>query len=141
MIPRLERSFGRMLQLHAQIRQHHERLSQAGFAPTGEEFEVSPPGATLAVRSDLASLRTLIDAIRQELLDLSQVGCVVKSIDSGLVDWHASLDGRDIYLCWKLGEKKVAYWHEIEAGYAGRRPVSELKVSTDGYASENRPGD
>ena len=126
MIPDLEQSFGRMLQLHAQIRGAHQRLADSGFAPADEDFELAPVGAPSGVKSDLATLRTLIDGLRQDVLDLSQRGCVVKSIDTGLVDWYAKLDGRDVFLCWRLGEKEVGFWHEIDAGFNGRRPISEL---------------
>ena len=134
MIPRLERTFGRLLQLHAQIRETHERLSVAGFAPEDEDFDLSPAGSPAHVLNDLASLRTLIDGLRHDVSDLAEAGCLVKSVDTGLVDWYARLDGRDILLCWKLGEKSVAHWHELEAGFAGRQPVSVLTAVESGYS-------
>lgn len=133
-IPTLERTFGRLLQIHAQIRETHARLSDAGFAPTDEEFELDPQGASTTVRNDLASLRTLIDGLHEDVAGLAQAGCVVKSVDSGLVDWYAQLDGRDILLCWRLGEKSVEYWHEIDAGFSGRQPISVLTPTPEGYS-------
>ena len=126
MIPELETRFGRMLQLNAQIRDAYSRLNDAGFAPTEEDFDLAPDGAPPEVPADLAELRALIDALNADLEALQAEGCVVKDIGSGLVDWYARKDGRDVFLCWKLGEKSVAYWHELETGFAGRRPVSEL---------------
>jgi hypothetical protein len=43
--------------------------------------------------------------------------------DAGLVDFPGEMDGRSVYLCWRLGESAVEYWHELEAGYAGRQPL------------------
>lgn len=126
MIPRLEQVFGRMLQLHAQIREIHTRLAGTGFSPGSDEFDIAPAGAPPQVLSDLTSLRTLVDALKQDVLSLSESGCVVKGVDTGLVDWYARLRDRDVFLCWKLGEKSLGYWHEIEDGYAGRRPLSEF---------------
>ena len=51
---------------------------------------------------------------------------MVKHIERGLVDWYALKDGREILLCWKLGEKSVGYWHELDTGFAGRQSISLL---------------
>ena len=134
MIPTLEQTFGRLLQIHAQIRETHTRLTNAGFEPPDDEFELSPPGASMEVRNDLASLRTLIDGLRDDVIEMAQAGCVVKSIDSGLVDWYAELDGRDILSCWKLGEKSVEFWHEVESGFTGRQPITALLPTPAGYS-------
>lgn len=124
MIGWLEESMRRMLQLQAQVRGALGRLRQSGFAPDSDEFDLAPPEAGQEVRDDLATLRTLIDALRDDLQSLHDAGCVIKDIDSGLVDWYARKDGRDVFLCWKLGEKQVSHWHDLQAGFAGRRPVA-----------------
>jgi hypothetical protein len=54
---------------------------------------------------------------------IEALGCVVKDIDLGLVDFPAMRDDEPIYLCWKLGEPTVAYWHGIEEGFSGRRAL------------------
>jgi hypothetical protein len=54
---------------------------------------------------------------------LLATGVTLKDINSGLVDFLSRRDGRDVYLCWRYGEESVAYWHELEAGYAGRQPI------------------
>ena len=59
--------------------------------------------------------------------ELSEVGCELKDYQVGLIDFVGRHQSRDVYLCWKLGEDKIGYWHEINAGYAGRQPVSTLK--------------
>ncbi|MDH3315532.1 MAG: DUF2203 domain-containing protein [Gammaproteobacteria bacterium] len=126
MIPELESRFGRMLQLHAQIRAAYDRLENVGFAPEEEDFEIAPENADPEVTQDLAELRTLMNALRTDLEALHREGCIVKDIGSGLVDWYAQKDGREVFLCWKLGEKSVNFWHELESGFDGRQPVSEL---------------
>ena len=45
-------------------------------------------------------------------------------LDAGLVDFPGELEGRPIYLCWRLGEEAVMHWHELDAGFAGRRPIA-----------------
>lgn len=59
--------------------------------------------------------------------ELALEGCIVKDAKIGLVDFFSKFDGRDIFLCWKAGEKEISFWHEIEGGFSGRRHVSVLK--------------
>ena len=123
MIGMLEEHFGRMLQLQAQIRSTYARLDSAGHAPGDDSFEVAPAGVSTEVVGDLATLRTLVDALKVDVGALLESGCIVKDIDRGLIDWYAKVDGRDVFLCWKLGEKEVQFWHDLEAGFAGRHPI------------------
>ena len=53
-------------------------------------------------------------------------GALFKDINLGLLDFPALKDGREVYLCWKYGEGDIAFWHEIEAGYAGRRSIDSF---------------
>lgn len=65
----------------------------------------------------LTRLQALVDEICSE-------GCYLKDLESGLVDFPTLWEGREVYLCWKLGEAEVGHWHEIEAGFAGRRSLN-----------------
>lgn len=79
------------------------------------------------------SLRADIEAAARDiagyLSELEQVGCVFKGFDQGLVDFYGQLDGRDIFWCWRVGEEKIEYWHELEAGFAGRQSVDVALTS------------
>lgn len=55
--------------------------------------------------------------------ELEKVGCEVKDYRLGLVDFPALLEGREVYLCWQIGEECVAHWHETNTDYARRRPI------------------
>ena len=60
----------------------------------------------------------------QEAIErIQETGCVVKDLDEGLVDFPAIHKGEEVYLCWKLGEERIEYWHGIEEGFAGRKPL------------------
>lgn len=50
-------------------------------------------------------------------------GCELKDLEQGLVDFPSYREGQLVYLCWKRGEARIEYWHEIEAGFAGRQPL------------------
>jgi hypothetical protein len=58
--------------------------------------------------------------------ELAGVGCEMKDPQVGLIDFIGRHQGRDVYLCWKLGEDQIGYWHEIDAGFAGRQPIETL---------------
>src|SRR3954453_8847612 len=67
-----------------------------------------------------------IDKLHAYLDELTEIACELKDFQSGLVDFIGNHQGREVYLCWKLGEEKIAYFHELSAGVAGRIPVSKL---------------
>jgi hypothetical protein len=61
--------------------------------------------------------------LRQSMLELQEHGIVLRDLDRGLVDFPALREGREVYLCWEEGEPEIGYWHEPDAGFAGRRPL------------------
>lgn len=58
--------------------------------------------------------------------ELNDVGCELKDYQMGLVDFVGRHQARDVYLCWRLGEARINYWHELHTGFAGRQPISIL---------------
>lgn len=70
----------------------------------------------------------------EEYIDeLSRLGVELKGPD-GLCDFYSVMDGREIYLCWRLGEPEVAHWHELNAGVAGRQPLATAGAGAPGDA-------
>jgi hypothetical protein len=76
----------------------------------------------------------LLEQIRVELMQIQEMGIEVKTAD-GLVDFRALLGGRTVYLCWRYGEPSVSHWHELEAGFAGRRPIEDPDAFAPTYLS------
>lgn len=74
--------------------------------------------------SDKASA-VLVDfeTLRRNVKAVEGLGIELKDINTGLVDFLSQRDGRDVYLCWRFDEPKVAFWHDLEAGLAGRQPL------------------
>ncbi|MBS3131842.1 DUF2203 domain-containing protein [Candidatus Woesearchaeota archaeon] len=62
----------------------------------------------------------------RSLEELENMGCIVKDIDNGIVDFYYRFEDRDVFLCWKLGEKEVSHWHEVFAGFQSRQPILDL---------------
>ena len=68
-----------------------------------------------------------IDRLQELAEELQLVGVELKDYSTGLIDFPGKHRGKDVYLCWKLGEERIAYFHEIDAGFAGRLPVEKLE--------------
>jgi hypothetical protein len=79
------------------------------------------PPARLA-EVDAAVSRRATELARA-LEEIQALGVVVKDLDTGLVDFPSVRDGRDVLLCWRLGEDEVAFWHGYDDGFAGRQPI------------------
>ena len=65
----------------------------------------------------------LAGELRECVRRLVALGVVVKDLESGLVDFHAVRDGEDVLLCWRVGEDAVEWWHGVEDGFVGRKPI------------------
>ena len=77
--------------------------------------------------AELAAAAADVDAIARDLAQLvdqiAEHGAQVKDLEEGLIDFPALRDGETVLLCWKLGEGEIEYWHRVEDGFAGRRPL------------------
>lgn len=96
-------------------------------------------GGVLVDRDKYAGLKIDKENAIQELRDaLAQVeasGCLIKDLDVGLIDFPCLVDQREIYLCWKLGEQHIGFWHNTDEGFRGRKPID--KAWLDGRGGED----
>ena len=109
--------------LAQEVVERRERLAvlDVGRSPNGQKVyseEVAQIASELD--SDTQALQDFVDELRQ-------LGVEPKGALDGLVDFPAMLDGRVVFLCWKLGEPQITHWHELEGGFAGRQPISTLR--------------
>lgn len=101
---------------------------------TVREFEVaalrsSPEQPDEAAEQLQAEATRLAEEIDGYMTELHELGVLFKGFDTGLVDFAGEIDGRQVLLCWQLGEESVQYWHEESAGFIGRQPLPELQVN------------
>ena len=68
------------------------------------------------------------DAIRDAVDRIHSTGCLVKDLEMGLLDFPARLNDEDVFLCWKLGEEHITYWHSVDEGFTGRKPIDDPDV-------------
>jgi hypothetical protein len=59
------------------------------------------------------------------LAQIDRWGVIVRDLDTGICDFPALREGREVYLCWRVGEDRIAWWHETDAGFAGRTPLDD----------------
>jgi hypothetical protein len=101
---------GRRAALGAQVGTNGGDLTPSDFAEADEELEQSA-----------AALAQCIERIQA-------AGVLIKDLDQGLLDFPAVREGEEILLCWHVGEDEIRYWHGVEEGFAGRKPLSGFDV-------------
>jgi len=80
------------------------------------------PGPILATR---ARRDASTAALREIFEKIEKMGVLVKDLDIGLIDFLTLYQGREVCLCWKLGEERIRFWHGTEEGFAGRKPIDD----------------
>lgn len=80
------------------------------------------PGAHLAMR---ARRDTSAAALKDAADRVEQAGAMIKDLDTGLIDFLSRYQGQAVCLCWKLGEDKIRFWHSLEEGFRGRKPIDD----------------
>lgn len=121
MIPQLEvwlrqviDSKQQVVELDSELQEVQVRIQMMG----GIELNPARIAEKKLIRnSNVEKLKALIENIQQS-------GCLVKDLDMGLVDFPALLNNEEVYLCWKLGEPRIDFWHGVTEGFAGRKRIS-----------------
>src|SRR6186997_3541697 len=71
-------------------------------------------------------VREVVRRMQRDVAQIDAWGITLRDIPSGLIDFPALANGRPIWLCWRLGEDDIEWWHETNVGFDGRQPLSEL---------------
>lgn len=118
MLPTLAQLMERMRTLMDEARASHRELRLIHAVGHRED-------GTLIMETDYALARERLETVLSEVDEIKQsiesTGCIVRSVDLGLVNFPAVINGQEVFLCWRLGEEEVMYYHGLEDGYAGRR--------------------
>lgn len=122
-----ERLLPRLTELLAEMRARREEFER--FSRQVGELSVKVRGNGHALEAEVtaaqAGLERSAAAVKGVAEQVNELGCELKDIDQGLIDFRAEMDGREVYLCWKLGEEAIGWWHELETGFAGRQPLEQ----------------
>ena len=121
LIPRVDRLLQEAIRLKpdfenagAELAKMKERIHMMGGTVVDR-----PPFVEVKERRDRAS-----QGLRKAIQDLIDLGVQLKDLDSGLVDFPTLFRGREVYLCWKIGETSIEFWHG-EEGFRGRKPIDQ----------------
>lgn len=101
-----------MMEISEKIRAHQPEL-----------WVVAQKAAGNGGSPTLSKLLPDFDRLHEIIHQIQDMGIQIKDLTIGLIDFVALRDGREIYLCWQCGEASIKYWHEIEAGFAGRQLI------------------
>jgi hypothetical protein len=118
LIPQIEKIYETVVELAAQAEMKAAALRRR------EDGGDADPAASAIERSQLQFLAQRINETLQTIVEL---GAFPKGVQPALVDFPHRLDGRDVYLCWRLGDKRLTHYHGVDEGFSGRKPLPRRK--------------
>ena len=121
LIPRLTEVVARQLDRRAAIEERLNALAErTGVPPEGVVEKPDDPEDVRAMKRDIIAR---LHEYQSAWNDLESMGLVLKDARTGLVDFYSRIDGKIVFLCWKYGETSITHYHDIESGFAGRKPI------------------
>ncbi len=114
LIPELEKIFEALIEINAKMEAKNSQLQKM-------MVNKSRDAAGLAIEA--SQLEFLIKSMNGWLKKILNMGAIHKGLDPALVDFPYRLEDREVYLCWKLGDKEITHYHGLEDGFAGRKPL------------------
>lgn len=119
LIPSLEETFARLRNVREAA-----RPSQEALARIEEGKRANGADHSHEIRELQSKLKSAADEMNSLLREIGDLGCEVKDVEQGLVDFPHQRGDRLVYLCWKSGEDRIRFWHELSTGFAGRKPLT-----------------
>lgn len=121
LLPRIEHLLQSAVEAHSEAAGHEGALERVVSRITYlGGVEIDP--ADYSQRKNLK--RRAEGVVQQAVEEIQAAGVLIKDIESGLIDFPAVLGGREVLLCWRLGESQIEHWHGVDEGFAGRKPIT-----------------
>lgn len=135
-LPLVKRIVRDIVALYKDVHERRRRLEEIQFRQTGSEDAVS------LYREEVGEiekeLRKDVSRLDGFVAELKSLNILLKDPARGVVDFPSQIDGRDVCLCWQPGEEEIGFWHEVNAGFAGRHSLFEGSVAgPDGSNGSN----
>jgi hypothetical protein len=122
LLPEVEQSIRQAIELKKQYEGAEKELQSVSQ-------RIMMLGGSQVNREHLLALRgrreSTAAGLKDAIEEIHRFGCHVKDLDIGLIDFPTLYKGEAVYLCWKLGEPRIDFWHGIEEGFRGRKPIDD----------------
>jgi hypothetical protein len=123
-LTRLRDQRAELIRLRDEVLERQEAVEAGGETGAGP---ASRPEDLAELRRVRLRMQGVIDQMQAGVARIDELGITLREIETGLVDFPALVSGRQVWLCWRLGEEGIDWWHELTTGVAGRRPLAELE--------------
>lgn len=121
LVPTLHRLVGRQMLRQTEIEDRLRQLTRAAGRNLND-LEITQDDS-VEVRQLKSDLMERIAAYEEGWQEVASLGAVVKDVRAGLIDFYGQLDGRTVWLCWRYGEERIDFFHELDTGFASRKPL------------------
>jgi hypothetical protein len=115
LLPRLRPIISEMQDVKSKLDGTKEEVAKARDVASGN--------GNVRNRSGVERAEELTARLTELMEQINDLGCEIKGIDEGLIDFPSEREGRPVYLCWRIGEDEIGYWHELDTGFSGRQPL------------------
>jgi hypothetical protein len=121
LLPQLKSLMAAQMDRRGEIESRLERLAGLlGTLPDTIEIEDRDPSHVRELKRELVER---VEKYQLSWQEIEALGAVLKDASAGLVDFYGHVDGKAVWLCWKFGEEAVGHYHDLDEGFAGRRPI------------------
>ena len=121
LLPQLKSLMAAQMDRRGEIESRLERLAGLlGTLPDTIEIEDRDPSHVRELKRELVER---VEKYQSSWREIEALGAVLKDARAGLVDFYGHVDGKAVWLCWKFGEEAVGHYHDLDQGFAGRRPI------------------
>lgn len=121
-LPRISLDIKRAQRIKELLDRHEQISMRRQISTSGAVIEQSDFGDTLD-----SEYQQLKDKFYDTIERIEEKGCVVKSIDAGIINFYTKFEGREVFLCWEIGSRKINFWHELDEDFTGRKRILEMK--------------
>ena len=115
--------------------EHRKKIEELDEVLSRAAAKIMALGGSIPDLGELSSKRReregLVAELQKAITQIQELGCLVKDLEMGLVDFPSLRDGEEVYLCWKFGEKRIRFYHCIDEGFAGRKPLEDSGADED----------
>ena len=117
---------GRLIREAVSLKSEYEKAERTIQAFSGQ---ITLMGGMVVDRSRILDAKSqrerAAESLKKAIESIHESGCVIKDLDIGLLDFPTLFRGEEVYLCWKLGEADIRFWHGVHEGFAGRKPIDQ----------------